>query len=180
MALTPLPANTTRRYFLIYTAGGIQHSFQVRSTETISDAEAIGAFQSHLAIITPRLFTDTSFFALERADIGSDIRNPVPGWTTVSGEMVAGVPVNEKAYSVSFRGRSTTGRKVKNLLFGANVTREADWETTPPAEDEFGIFIANALNGAARLYMAIDGSKPLWYPNMLQDYNDHWEKELRP
>ena len=180
MALTPLPSNTTRRYFLQYQAGGLEHTFQVRSTETISDAEAIGAFQTQLAILKPRLYSDVAFYGIERADLGSDIRNPLTGWTVVPGTNAFATPDNEKAYTISFRGRSATGRKVKNLLFGCSVARQPDWEVTPDVTDEFHTFIANALNGSARLYMAIDGSKPVWKPNLLLDYNDHWEKELRP
>jgi hypothetical protein len=179
MALAPLPASNTRRYFVNYVAGGLGHSFQIRSTEDITDAEAVTNITNAFLNLTPLCYADTSFLSLDRADKGSDVRNPVGGWAVLVGGSIDNLPVLEKAYAISFRGRTSGGRKIKNLLFGYALAREADWQAQPGAGTGLATFIG-LINSSARLWMGIDGLKPVWKTDVLQDYNDHWEQALRP
>ena len=179
MPLSPLPASNTRRYFVVYTAGGLEHRLQVRSTEAITDAQAIAGISARLSELLPVMYADTSFLGLERADLGSDIRNPVSGWSVLTGTQPGVMPALEKAYTLSARGRTTGGRKTKLLLFGVFNTRQADWEFTPAPATDFETFLTG-LNATVNLFTGIDGLHPIWKNNFLQDYNDHWEHELRP
>jgi hypothetical protein len=179
MPVLPLPPENTRRYFLHYSAGALGHTFQIRSTEDISDADAVTNITNAFLNLTPTMYADVVFDSLERADKGSNVRNPVAGWATLVGGSIDNVPAIEKAYTVSFRGRTQGGHKIKNLLFGFPLTREADWQANPGEATGLATFIG-ILNSSARLFIGIDGLKPVWKSDVLQDYNDYWEHQLRP
>jgi len=93
----------------------------------------------------------------------------------------AGIDVvgQDVARSFSIRGRSSTGRKTRNLLWGLTLGHQPDFEYTPPSESDLALFIAQ-VQGHVHSWLAIDGSKPIFAGNLLEDYNDHYEHELRP
>jgi len=178
MAISPLPADNTKRYFLVVQNGAFTHSIQVRVADTVGDSAAVSSLQFDMNLILADLSTNTSFVGLLVAEKGSNVRNPVAGWTTLTGTSAAPTGGQDLARAFSIRGRSTTGRKVKYLFWGLTVGEQPDFEWDPTLTG-FATLI-NQMGVRASYYLAIDGSKPIFRTNMLEDYNDHWVKELRP
>lgn len=177
--LPPLPANNTKRYFLVVTGPTFTHRMQVRVDSTQDNATAIANFQADMAVLAPVMGDNFSITGLEVAEQGSDIRNVVPGWTVVQGSSGTNPAGQDLTRTFSMRGRSTTGRKVKVLLWGLALPHNDDFEYTPPSESDIAAFIGQ-VQGHVHSWLAIDGSDPVWAGNLLEDYNDHYEKELRP
>lgn len=179
MPLTPLPANNTKRYFVVVTGPTFTHRIMVRVDNTIDNAAAVANLQADFSVLAPEIGNNYAFTGLEVAEEGSDIRNTVPGWTTITGGAVIGVAGQDIARSFSIRGRSPTGRKTKNLLWGLTAGHQADFELSPTPESDLALFIGQ-VQAHAHMWLAIDGSKPVYAGNLLEDYNDHYEQELRP
>lgn len=178
MSLPPLPAENTKRYFLVVQNASFMHTIQVRVADTVGDAAAVAAFQFDMNLILGDISNNTSFVGLLVAQNGSNVRNPVAGWTTLSGTVAAPTGGQDLARAFSIRGRSSTGRKVKYLFWGLTVGEQPDFEWNPTLTG-FATLIAQ-MEARASYYLAIDGSKPTFRTNMLEDYNDHWVRELRP
>ncbi len=178
MPITPLPANNTKRFWVIYLYGPHTHRVQCRTTNDFPDASALANLQFDLNLIKPVMNSEWSAIGLEVAVQGSDVRNPVAGWTTISGTGGATTEPQHFVRAVSIRGRSTSGRKVKYLYFGSNFAEAPDFEIDPTLTG-FATMIAS-MEGRASMYLAIDGSKPVLRTNLLEDYNDHWQKQIRP
>lgn len=180
MPLTPLPASNTKRYFIRWVAGPYTHHTQIRVQDSIDNATALAAFQNDLNILLPALGDNVIIDGLEVAENGSDIRNPVTGWSTLTGSAGGNISGQDFARSFSMRGRSASGRKVKILLWGFAHAHQDDFELAlanqTAAESDFQAQVQARSN----CYLAIDGSSPDWRTNYLEDYNDHWVGEARP
>lgn len=180
MPLSPLPASNTKRYFLQVTAGAFVHHIQIRATAVTVDGAALAAIANDFTILLPALGNNVTLDSLEVADVGSDIRNVVPGWTLLTGS--GGTPVVDQdvARTFSLRGRSTTGRKVKMLLWGFIEAHQPDFELALADQTAAQSNFQAQVQARPNLFMAIDESKPDWRTNYLEDYNDHFEKLMRP
>lgn len=180
MPLPPLPASNTRRYFLLWTVGATSHHTQIRVADTVDNANAVLAFQNDFGILIPDLGTNVVLDGLEVAEKGSDIRNPVPGWTVLTGTGPIAINGQGLARSFSLRGRSLTGRKTKMLLWGFHIGAQADFELALANQTTTQQAFQAQVQARTDMFLAIDGTKPDWRTNYLEDYNDHWEHELRP
>jgi hypothetical protein len=180
MPLTPLPATNTKRYFIKWTAGGLSHSTQVRVSDDTDNAFAVSFLQNDLAILLPALGTNVVIDGLDVAENGSDIRNPVAGWTVLTGTGGVDVTGQDRARSFSLRGRSATGRKTKALFWGFVVAHQPDFELALADQSAAQSDFQAQVQARNNQWLAIDGTKPNFGTNYLEDYNDHWEKELRP
>ena len=180
MPITPLPASNTKRYFWVWTVGSLEHRTQIRVSDDFENGDALAQFAGDLAILSDIMANNVAVTSIEVAANGSDIRNPVAGWTVVPG-LGTNDPVTgqDLARSFSIRGRSTTGRKMKSLLWGLILGEQPDFEYTIVPETPAGDFMAS-ITGHLRSWLAIDGSKPVFKGNWFEDYNDHWQRELRP
>jgi hypothetical protein len=180
MALAPLPASNTKRYFFRTVCGAFAHFTQVRVQDSVDNAAALAAFQNDLLALRPAFGSNVVIDELLVAEHGSDIRNPVAGWTLITG--TGGVAISGQNFSRSFslRGRSATGRKVKLLMWGFINDPQPDFQLAVADQLPSQITFQATVQTRASYYLAIDGSKPDWRTDYLEDYNDHWEKELRP
>jgi len=179
MPLPPLPASNTKRYWLIVTGPSSQHRIQVRVADSVSDAAAVAGIRSDFAQLGTALAGNYTLDGLEVAVKGSDIRNPVSGFAQVIGPGLA-ISGQDLARTFSIRARSTTGRKVKWLLWGITVAEQPDFQLGAADLGPGLSGLLGAMIARSDMYLAIDGTKPIFKPDMLEDYNDHWEKEMRP
>lgn len=178
MAVTPLPASNTKRYFILVNADGLNHSMQIRVADTVSDAAAVTNLGNFVDLLLNTSFQSVSYNGLEVAQKGSDIRNAVSGWTTKTGLGAANMPDQDRPLTLCARGRSSTGRKVKLFIWGQDFTRTPNWKLVPTAESDFEVAV-QSLNSAAEYFLAIDGNKPVWKDDLTIDFNDHYEQQAR-
>lgn len=178
MPLTPLPADNTKRMFLIVLHGTHLHSTQIRVLDTVPESTLVTNVAFDFNLLKSQMYNDASIVGVEFAQKGSNVRNPAPGWATIFGTGPATPNAQHYARSFSMRGRSANGRKVKMLLWGIDAGEQPDWELNPGVGD-FTTFVSSVQTRAS-MYLSIDELKPVWYSNLLEDYNDHWVKEDRP
>lgn len=180
MALPPLPESNTKRFWLVYTFGPYTHRLLFRATTDYPTTDARTLLHSVFDGSQAAFYSNCDFTGMEVAEEGSDIRNPVSGWVTISGSNAIGpASGRDLVVSCSARGRSVTGRKVKWLFFGMVPESSPDFQFVPTTG---GVIegIITFLGGQPDFALTIDGTKPVMKGDMLVDYNDHWEQEARP
>ena len=178
MPLPPLPPENTRRYLMAYTVGTQEHHMLARADAAHSDASAVASMQAVAIALKAECANNVNFIALLVAAQGSNVFNPISGWTVQTGAVGAPITDNRRAYEVAISGRSSTGRKSRAYLYGwagvAPINFEQDPLTAPGLQGWQGL-----MNSTAGLFLAIDGSKPVWYFRATFNYNDHYERTLR-
>jgi len=179
MPLTPLPASNTKRYFIGNMAGNLHHEIQVRVTDAVTDGLAIGVFQSVFTALADACFQDTSFDTLSVALKGSDIRNPVAGWTPIDGTVAVNQPANDDPLTLCARGRSSDGRKVRMFLWGVSFTRPENWVLVPVTSTPLEQFPLN-LNSGTNVWMSISEQQPAWKFDYTVSYNDNAVGRMKP
>lgn len=179
MPLSPLPEDNTVRYFLDYVVAGEQHSMQSRAASTMSDATAVGHFQAIAATLQTLVGSNVTFQGVSKCALGSNVRNAVAGLTPVTGTAVV-ISDPARPFQCVVSGRSSSGRKTKVSIFGAQgIVIPTSWAQQPISTSEIQGF-QGLLNSQADFWLAIDATKPTWYNRVTFGYNDHWIKKVRP
>lgn len=171
-----LPPSNTLRYFCDYSVGNVGHTAQVRATAVASPAYIGSLFNNLFTSMGPQLAALT--INLVRVALqGSDVTNPIV--TGIEGNTYgAGVGSTfHQATSVNFIGRSSTGKRTRFSIFGYD-SASSDFRLTTAESTEVSQTVA-FLNGAVNAALAIDGTKPTWYPYANVSYNAYWQQELR-
>lgn len=179
MPLAALPASNTPRFFIGLVNAGQQHHMQVRAAPSITPEQAVIDLGFVATTLQPSIFNDYTFNELLFAEEGSDIRNPVPGWEPIDGTAVFAQNDQDQPLTLCARGRSTTGRKVRAFIYGADFVRTTDWILNPVAESGLDLFLG-ILVATPSYFLAIDGTKPVWKLDYTIGYNDHWVGVARP
>jgi hypothetical protein len=177
MALPPLPESNTERYWLRYNMDGQEHTLQQRVPTGHPSSAVVSAYDQFLVAMAPSLW-QIDIVGLERAVIGSNVRNPVVWTGAVSYGLGAPTDITQ-ATTYSFTGRSNDGRKIRAFLFGAKNIGQDDFRTESTESSD----IANAvfvLNGLPNGFLSISGLKPVFHAYANINLNQHWVKELRP
>lgn len=171
-----LPANNTRRYFLDYTAGNVQHTLSVRTgidtPETVASTD-IGGFLTQLSPIL-RLITITGF---RRAEAGSNVTNAVP-WSGAATYGSGSQPIEEVPKYISFIGRDVVGDRVRVFVFGVNVGPSADWRLSATENTA----VANAithLQSRVSTFLSVRFMVPVWKPYANVGYHAYWQRQRR-
>jgi hypothetical protein len=160
-------------------AGSLQHHIQIRTSDAFTNANAVADFSAQFAVLLPQMYNDCGYNELLVAEHGSDIRNPVPGWTIMVGTQPGAQPDTEEPLTLGARGRSPDGRKVRLFLWGQLFTRTSNWLFTPGAGTVYKTFL-DILNAAPNTFLTISGVRAVWKPNYTIQYNDHAVKRERP
>jgi hypothetical protein len=175
--MAPLPPNSTRRYFLNYTVGGLQHTLQMRTVEAVTDAGAAFALDQFMDILSPALFLVT-INNLERANLGSNIRNVIP-WTGNLTYGIAPQDDHDRPNFISFVGRSPGGRRVRATVFGWNGPDDANYRYVQGENVQVDNAYAH-LNLASGTWIAVDGQEALFHLYGNYGFNAYWQRAVRP
>jgi hypothetical protein len=173
MPLSPLPETNTKRYFLVYTAAGLTHQLQARCADTVGDSTALTFLSDIATALAPSAGTNTTFAGVEVAANGSNVRNIVPGFTPIAGTGGGAVGGAEIVKSWCISGRAPSGRKVKVFVFGMFLSTPANYKQDPLTDAALQGF-QGLLNSQTDFWLAIDGTKPVWYFRATTKPNDHW------
>jgi hypothetical protein len=175
MPLTPLPEDNTKRYKMLYTVEEDNHSLTARCATTMTDATAISNFEDAFAALATFLGTNVSWNDLQVALLGSNVFNPVGGWTPTAGAAAGVVGELDQPRSVCFPGRTTGGRKSKAFIYGVFSTyiTPDSYEEDPLTSTEFQAF-RGLLNSQSDFWLGIDAIKPSWYNRCTIKANDRW------
>jgi len=181
MPLPPLPASNTKRYKLLYVVGGVQHSLIARCSSAQTDGNALGFFNSQFAGVSGSLGNNVTWVGVDVALQGSDVFNPVSGWSPLTGTGGSPTAPIDGPRAMCFPGRTVGGRKSKVFLFGltSDFQTPATYELDPlPGTGGIANF-HSVLVSSSDFYLAIDGLKPVWYLRSTVKVNDHYVGLLR-
>lgn len=185
MALPPLPANNTTRYFVDYTTGVRNHSFVARVDEGVTAAtadaqiaEVIGALRG--ALVNPWAVTGTR---VQLAGEDFSLPTSLPETESLTGNSGAGIlNAMDEPRQLTFVGRSlVTGRQVRVGFYGATFTTPGTYRLGPAGlggivDDVLVALFTAAFNG---VFVAIDGANVLWKQYANVNFNSYWETEAR-
>ena len=173
--MAPLAPNSTPRFRCHYKIVGQDHTLQVRSH---SSPAFVGTFlDSYFSAFGVTIAT-MDVDIVEWAPTGSDIFKPVT--TGIEGNNYVGgseAPENA-AWSYTFIGRTSGGRRVRFTQFGAlflGVDYRIDAGESSPIDAVVAVLV-----GAGGLVVGIDDLTPVWHTYADCNANDHWVKRLRP
>jgi len=173
--MAALPPENTARYRVHYTVGDEQHTMEIRSAARPS---ALGTLVAHFLSELDSAIGAMVVDFVEWAPSGSVFFNPVVTGIEGSSFGTGTITGDVRAWAFNFIGRSTGGRRVRIMVFGA-VSLGADYRFVAGenAAVDAGL---QALVDAGGNILCIDGLQPVWktYVNAL--VNAHWQKKLRP
>jgi len=174
MPLPVLPASNTPRFRFHYTQG-VQHSFQMRSNASPAVQGEHAA--SFLTALGAAIYSMTMDF-VDWAPAGSDVFNPVI--TGIEGDTFGAGLVTQaaQANAYNFIGRTSGGRRVRLMVFGA-TTVGGDYRFGAGEGASLDAALAQLI-GSGNAVQGIDGLTPVWksYVNAL--VSAHWQQALRP
>lgn len=173
MPLAPLPPDNTKRYFINYAADTYRHSIQCRVASSVSDADAVGELSDFVGILSASAYSSTTWDGLDVAALGSNVRNPVSGWTPITGSQGGDAADLLRPFFFTAVGRATSGRKTKFEMFGMSFTTNAVWRITT-ADDAAVVDVVDWLVDHPLYFVAIDGTSPVWSYYLNFNYADHW------
>lgn len=171
-----LPTNNTRRYFLDYTVGNVQHTLCVRTSNNTTAAEAstdIGGFLTALAPVLRQI----TITGLRLADAGSNVTNPVT-WSGAATYGSGNQPLEDVPKYISFIGRDVVGDRVRVFVFGVNLGPDANWRITTTENTA----IANAINHLktrTTTFLSIRYAAPIWKPYANFGFHAYWQRQRR-
>lgn len=171
-----IPANNTRRYYLDYIAGNVQHTMCVRTGNDVPEGEAstnIGGFLTQLAPIL-RLITIVGF---RRAEAGSNVTNPVT-WSGAATYGSGNQPVEDVPKYLSFIGRDSFGQRVRVFVFGINLGPDANWRISATENTA----VSNAitfLRGRTTTFLSVRYMVPVWKSYANIGYHAYWQRQRR-
>jgi len=174
--MAPLPPESTARYFVDYSVGGVEHTFQVRFDGVTSPSAFGDTLNALLNTIDTQLYQITINQVRFAAD-GSNVSNPVV--SGIEGNTYGtGAPAdNERADFLNFVGRTTGGRRVTMAIYGLNAVD--DGFRSNAAEDPDVEAAVDILNGEEGLFLGIDGLNPVWKPYVNNAASGYWQRKLR-
>jgi hypothetical protein len=173
MALPPLPESNTKRYWMVYQVKGVEHQCQIRVADDFSDADALDQVQALAVACAPLWPSDCSANGILVAEKGSDVRNPVAGFTPVVGEHSGSTADINIPFETTFTGRARSGRRWTIGIFGLVYSLTQTWRIQPLTSTGLDTIRAVFVDGEGA-FLAIDGSKPVYNQWANFGYNDHW------
>lgn len=175
--MAPLPDNLTTRWYLDYTTGGIEHTTMIRTQATVTlaqfDAVMDNLMDELVGYLGSRVIT-----GVRASPVGSNFSFSVP--STLNGQTYGSGGVNtlQASTSLSFVGRSSTGRRARLFFFGTSQPVPADFRLTTADAAPIGVAVTT-LTDATDMFLAIDGSKPTYYPYANVAVNAYWQRNVR-
>lgn len=192
MALPPLPANNTARYWVDYTANGRAHSAMFRYLEPTPGSEPSVPFRARVAsFLSDMTAWLPAGFAVTGARFSPKLSTVSLPATPPAAPSATGVANAAEAPAfASWVGRSPQGRKFRLFLIGVSQAatdlgagidyRVLTSEGTVPSATVANLEGWCALGGTDGLY-AIDGVVGCNIYNYVNlGFNAYWQREMRP
>lgn len=174
--MAPLPPESTARYYADYSTVGKNHTLVVRATAALSPASFGTLIDSFWTALGSLVFT-TTLNTVRFSASGSNVSNPVTcGFEGTVYGAAAGT-VDSAPVALNFIGRSTSGRRVRGMVFSYSGAFSTYRLTS--AEDAAIANTVAVMNGATNAFLAIDGTSPIWYPYANVLVNAYWQRAVR-
>lgn len=171
-----LPANSTDRYYLDYTCGGIDHTMVVRAQSGVLPSGAAADIATFLGILSPALFLVT-IRGLRYSAAGSNVSNPVP-WTGAASYGADAAEGLNRAKFIGFVARDAAGHKTRVDMFCPKTGSDPNFRTTRAESALIGDVI-DFLDGTTGTFRSINNLHPTWKEYANFAFNAYWQRQLR-
>jgi hypothetical protein len=174
--MAPLPPTTTKRWFLDYSVGGVDHTLMMRSSANVTAAEAVTAISGFLAQLAPVLY-EITVTGFRVAELNSNVTNPVV-WTGNATYGSGAAPENSIPNFISFIGRSAGGRRARVFVFGFKLNYPSNYRFE--AGENADVDDARAqLDAYANRWLTIDTLDAVWNAYANTGVNAYWQRQIR-
>lgn len=177
--MAALPSNNTGVFYLDYSAGGEDHTLQIRFGDASSPGEAMTVAHNLLTALDAGLTLLTVRGARVR-DQGSNVSYAVT-WTGDASYGGSAGAHEKAAYYIDFVGRSLGGRRVRIAVFGMGDAFDAtnhDYRYTA-AESEIVANAIEQLEAGSAVPVAVDGDVAAWHQYANVGVNAYWRNRIR-
>jgi len=175
--MAPLPSNNTDCWFLDYQVATTTHTMLVRAVPGTTNAQASTAIDALLTELANTHYLMT-VIGLRQRPAGSSITNPAT-WTGASTFGTGTAPKASAANFWDFIGRSHLGSRARLSVFGAKATVYGDDYRINPGESAEATAALAVLVASTQFFIAIDGTKPTFYPYVNVGENAYWRNHIR-
>lgn len=174
--MAPLPPNSTGRYFCDYQLNAHEHTAMVRANAIVSPA-TMGVQLDQLFTALTSMLPVITVTRLRWSPSGSTVSTPV--LSGIEGNSYGFGTITQEAEPrfLDFVGRSPGGRRCRMAVFGY-AGPLSDYRLTSAENTDVALALTT-LQGGANSWLAIDGTKPVWYPYVDVGYNAYWQRKLR-
>jgi hypothetical protein len=172
-----VPSNT-KRYFLDYEGLMGHRTMQFRTNDATSDATAVTEISEFITAIRGIIYSSVSFTGLRVALKGSNVSNPVAGWTPILGSAVGTQGGADFPRYFSYVGRSTDGARVRLSVYGSNVIIDPDYRYSTAENATMAAGLA-VLNQAPQTFLTISAAAPIWKNYANGGYNAYHQRKRR-
>lgn len=184
--MAPLPPNSTRRFFLDYTTGRYQHTFQMRTANGITAAGADAVFADFVNAFLGLTCAGWAVLGGRVQEAGSNITLPAnfPLSQALSSPNVSDpLPENQEPRAVTYVGRgAVSGRRVRVAVYGLlgnTPNRYRYLATGVPGDVTTDVLTALRDGGGNDCWLSIGGDVPYWLDYADVNYNSYWEAAVR-
>jgi hypothetical protein len=177
MPLPPVEPSNTQRYWVDYTVAGHGHTLQMRTTDTVLDADAGATMAAFFAALTSQLLVLT-IDGFRKAEINSNISFPVvwPGDDTYGAG--AGDPY-QSAHFMDFVGKGSGGRRVRASVFGVALEQFGGDYRMSAAESTVVADTIAVLTSDVEMWLDIGLNNPVWHNYANMGVNAYWRNKIR-
>lgn len=176
--MAPLPSSNTFRIRAHYTGPFGSHTMTFRFANGTTPAASLAVVQDVAQALATLQYESTVWDSADYAVEGSDVFNPLPGWTPIV-PGVAGAPDlnDDPGRFLNFVGRSSDGRKIRLYLFEERYKTRNDMRY--PAGAIPAITAALAELASHPELVTIGGLPIVWKSYANIGSNDHLVQKAR-
>jgi len=176
--LEPLPPDSTRRAYIVYTSGGEEHTSTIRVPAGVSAGTLDDYLNEVVNAMLPLMSTADTVIRVDESALGSNVRFPV-GLAGTGGTPT----INDQTKSafMSMTGKGSDGRLVSVSFYYPDAANFADTRVAlgvlgTAQTDWYNAIAFNTTGMAAR---TIGGAVPTWnaYVNIAR--SAYWQREFR-
>lgn len=172
------PQDNTARFFLDYEGDMGKRTVQFRPLGAATESAMITEIAGLINILKAIIYPSVTFNSLRVAVAGSNVTNPVTGWTPILGTASSTLSTENYPRFVSFVGRDTTGNKVRMSFYGTNVSISADYRLLVGENTTIAAAVSY-LNDGSRLFGTIANHKPIFKNYANQGFNAYHQRKRR-
>lgn len=178
LPMTDYVSSNTKRYYLDYEGAMGKRTMQFRTSDAVSDAAASTEIARFVNAIKGILHNTVHCNGLRVALKGSNVSNPVAGWTDIVGTSAAAFTGEVWPRYFSYVGRSVDGSRIRLSVYGANFSVDADYRVLPGDVAAIGAGLA-VLQTLPATFVTISSGAPIWKAYANAGYNAYHQRKRR-
>jgi hypothetical protein len=179
--LPPLPPESTRRAYIIYTSGGIQHTLMLRVPAGISAGTLEDALNEVIAAMVALMDPTDSVIRVDDSAAGSNIRFPLFPVAVAGTATAATANDQTRSAFISMTGKGTDGRLTSVSFYCLNSSFFVDTRVALGVAGAEWVDWYNAIdiNSYGVAWRTIGGTIPTYNAYLNTAKSAYWQREQR-